>query len=185
MSKGIAVERSTDPTLRFDPLFEDHHQAIYRYCVRRVGLPDAEDATADVFAVAWRRIDDMPEGEAARAWLFGVAYRVIGNQYRARQRRTRLAVRLGSITAGDSAPPDPEPDAEIEALYRALDSLSQDDRELIRLSSWEGLSRGEIAQVLAIKENAVDQRLHRARARLKSRMAGFDFSNPNSEEPTK
>jgi DNA-directed RNA polymerase specialized sigma24 family protein len=44
------------------------------------------------------------------------------------------------------------------------------------------LTRGEIAMVLGIKENAVDQRLHRARARLKSRMARFDTSDPRAEE---
>ena len=54
--------------------------------------------------------------------------------------------------------------------------MSSNDRELIRLSSWDGLSRGEIAQVLGINENAVDQRLYRARTRLKSRMALLDGS---------
>ena len=85
MSKGTAVDPSTDPAVRFDPLFEDHYQAIYHYCLRRVGTPDAEDATAEVFAVAWRRLHDLPEGEATRAWLYGVAYRVVGNQYRSRR----------------------------------------------------------------------------------------------------
>ena len=46
----------------------------------RSGFTDAEDAAADVFAVAWRRIEDMPEGDAKKAWLFGVAHRVVGSQ---------------------------------------------------------------------------------------------------------
>jgi RNA polymerase sigma factor (sigma-70 family) len=179
VSKGTAVDHSTDPAMRFDPLFQDHYQAVSRYCVRRVGTSDAEDATADVFAVAWRRLDDMPEGEPTRAWLFGVAYRVIGNQYRTRQRRHRLATRLQAQGAGRI--PD-ETDPEIEILYQAFDSLSDGDQELLSLSSWEGLTRSEIAQVLGIKENAVDQRLHRARSRLRARMARFDPSFTNSEE---
>ncbi len=182
MSKGTAVDASTDPAIRFDQLFDDHYRAVYRYCVRRVGITDAEDATADVFAVAWRRLDEMPEAASTRAWLFGVAYRVVGNQYRTRLRSMRLVARLGSMTVGAPGPQGPDADHQIEALYRALNSLSQDDRELIRLSSWDGLTRGEIAMVLGIKENAVDQRLHRARARLKSRMARFDPTFTNSEE---
>ena len=181
MSKGTAVDHSTDPATRFDPLFEDHYQAVYRYCLRRVGTSDAEDATADVFTVAWRRLDDMPDGEATRAWLFGVAYRVIGNQYRARQRRHRLTTRL-QAEGGDGKEVDREPDHEVEVLCQAFDSLSGGDRELLRLSSWEGLTRGEIALVLGIKENAVDQRLHRARSRLKARMARLDPTITNSEE---
>ncbi len=180
MSKGTAVDQSTDPALRFDPLFEDHYQAIFRYCVRRVGLPDAEDATADVFAVAWRRLDDLPQGEGSRAWLYGVAYRVVGNQYRTQQRRHRLASRLQAQGAGGV--PDDAADPEVEVLYQAFDSLSGGDQELLRLSSWDGLTRTEIAQVLGIKENAVDQRLHRARSRLKARMARLDPGLTNSEE---
>jgi RNA polymerase sigma-70 factor, ECF subfamily len=182
VSKGTVVDNSTDPAIRFDQLFDDHYQAVYRYCVRRVGITDAEDATADVFAVAWRRLDEMPEDASTRAWLYGVAYRVVGNQYRTRLRNLRLVARLGSMAAGVPKPPGPEADQQIETLYRALDSLSQADRELIRLSSWDGLTRGEIAGVLGIRENAVDQRLHRARARLKSRMARFDPTFTDSEE---
>ena len=181
MSKGTAVDPSTDPALRFDPLFEDHYQAVYHYCLRRVGAPDAEDATAEVFAVAWRRLHDLPEGEATRAWLYGVAYRVVGNQYRSRQRRHRLATRLQAEEAG--GPPMETPaDPEVEVLYQAFDSLSPGDQELLRLSSWEGLTRVEIAQVLGIKENAVDQRLHRARSRLKAGMTQIDPSYAKSEE---
>jgi RNA polymerase sigma-70 factor (ECF subfamily) len=180
VSKGTAVDPSTDPALRFDPLFEDHYQAIYRYCLRRVG-PDAEDATADVFAVAWRRLDQMPEGEATRAWLFGVASRVVGNQYRSRQRRHRLNTRLQAQEAGGTTA-DTVLDPEIDVLYEAFDSLSAGDQELLRLSSWEGLTRNEIAQVLGIRENAVDQRLHRARSRLRARMARIDPIFTKSEE---
>jgi RNA polymerase sigma factor (sigma-70 family) len=54
-------------------------------------------------------------------------------------------------------------------LYQALDSLREADRELLRLSSWDGLSNAEIAAVMGMKQNAVDQRLFRARTRLRGR----------------
>jgi len=107
VSKGTAVDASTDPAIRFDRLFDDHYRAVYRYCVRRVGIADAEDATADVFAVAWRRLDEMPEDASTRAWLYGVAYRVVGNQYRTRLRNLRLIARLGrDCVAITSGPPN-------------------------------------------------------------------------------
>jgi RNA polymerase sigma-70 factor (ECF subfamily) len=179
--KQTAVDSSDDQEKLFQRLFDEHYLDIYRYCVRRVGVTDAEDTTADVFAVAWRRLEELPEGEATRPWLYGVAFRVVANRYRTRLRHLRLVARVGSMTPRDSedaAPSSPEfeADHEIELLHAALDSLSSNDRELIRLSSWDGLSRGEIAQVLGINENAVDQRLYRARTRLKSRMALLDGS---------
>ncbi len=171
----------TDPQLRFDSLFQEHHDAIYRYCVRRLGRSDAEDAAADVFAVAWRRLDEMPTGERSRAWLFGVAYRVVGNQFRSRRRRTSLSTRLAALGTGRDQRVEPGPVGEVELLLLALDQLSLADRELLRLTSWDGLTRSDIAYVLGIKENAVDQRLHRARSRLKRR---FDLLNNASPSPT-
>ncbi|HEX2368833.1 MAG TPA: sigma-70 family RNA polymerase sigma factor [Acidimicrobiia bacterium] len=175
----------TDPQLRFDAVFKEHHGAIYRYCLRRLGRSDAEDAASDVFAVAWRRLDEMPTGERSRAWLFGIAYRVVGNQYRSRRRRTSLASRLAALGTGrDRVVEEPSPVGEVEMLLLALDGLSSADRELLRLSSWDGLTRSDIAYVVGIKENAVDQRLHRARSRLKRRfdLLNVSPSSPESEE---
>jgi RNA polymerase sigma factor (sigma-70 family) len=167
----VTGSNPTDPGLRFKPLFQTHYAAIHRYCVRRLGRLDAEDAAAEVFAVAWRRIDEMPEGDGVRAWLYGVAHRVVANQYRSRRRKTGLSTRLSVMTAEHQVPLELEPVVgdETDLLHRALSELSGTDRELLRLSSWDGLPRGEIAQILGIKENAVDQRLHRARSRLKTR----------------
>lgn len=182
MSKRSNVEHATDPGLRFDPLFEANYDAIYRYCVRRLGRSDAEDAAADVFAVAWRRLDELPAGETTRAWLFGVAYRVVGNQYRSRWRQNRLSNRLvATRTDGARTEVEPTPGGDIEGLRNALDGLSSTDQELLRLSAWDGLSRSEIAYVLGIKENAVDQRLHRAKSRLKARLDHLNHESSNSE----
>jgi RNA polymerase sigma-70 factor (ECF subfamily) len=170
VSRSNAVDDQADRGLRFDQLFNSHYDAIYRYCARRLGGSDAEDAAADVFAVAWRHLDQMPPGDRARAWLFGVAYRVVANQYRSRRRRTGLTARLQTLAGvgGDDADRDPTTGSDVELVLMALDEISRTDRELLRLSTWDGLTRAEIGYVLGIKENAVDQRLHRARARLKT-----------------
>ena len=138
-----AVDNTSADQRRFDTLFEANHQDIYRYCVRRIGPFDAEDAAADVFAVAWRRITEMPPDPASRAWLFGVAYRVVGNRYRHRRRQSNLSQRLRlARPTDDTQPTDGVPGDEIDCLYRALDRLGATDRELLRLASWDGL-RGQ------------------------------------------
>ncbi|MGH8947359.1 MAG: RNA polymerase sigma factor [Acidimicrobiia bacterium] len=178
MSDRNAVELTEDPDIRFDHLFESNYNDIFRYCVRRLGRSDAEDAAAQVFAVAWRRFHDMPEGDATRAWLFGVAHRVVGSQYRSRERRSRLSARLRQAREPHDDGHDQACD--VDKLLTALDGLSRTDQELLRLSSWDGLSRLEIAGVLGIKENAVDQRLHRARNRLKTK---FDRITTEASSP--
>ena len=178
MSESSVIGREVEPAKVFDSLFETHHEAVFRYCVRRLGPSEAEDATADVFATVWRRLDQVPAGDSTRAWLIGVAYKVVGNRFRSRRRRARLTKRIESdqLTRGQgSSPPDPDTDL----VHVALGKLSPTDQELIRLASWDGLSRFEIADVLGIRVNAVDQRLHRARARLKTH---FDHLAAGSQE---
>ncbi len=165
MSKVRPTDQGIEPATLFDSLFASHHEAVFRYCVRRLGVSEAEDAAADVFAVAWRRLDEIPPGDGTRAWLIGVAYKIVGNRFRSRRRRTRLSQR---IEAEQRARPDHSAlDLDTQLVHLALGKLSATDRELIRLSSWDGLSRAEIGGVLGIRVNAVDQRLHRARARLR------------------
>ena len=142
--------------------------------MRRLGPVDGEDAAAEVFAIAWRRLDQVPTDEATRAWLLAVAYRVVGNQYRSRRRRFRLSERLKSASQAGG---EPAVDDEGHLVHETLESLSKDDREILRLAAWDGLSRNEIATVIGIKENAVDQRLFRARARFKEH---FDRLQRNS-----
>jgi RNA polymerase sigma-70 factor (ECF subfamily) len=175
-----------DPDLRFEALFEAHFDGVYRYCLRRLGKADAEDATAEVFAVAWRRMRAMPDGDTERAWLYGVAYRVIGNQYRGRKRRRDLKTRMALATP-DGPNQGDGIDSGLERILVALGRLSRSDQELLRLSAWDGLGRAEIASVLGIKENAVDQRLFRARARLRARfeqVAAASLDVTHEEAPT-
>jgi RNA polymerase sigma-70 factor (ECF subfamily) len=58
---------------RFERLFREHGDAVYRYAVRR-DPGAAEDVVAEAFLVAWRRLDDVPRG-AELPWLLGVARR--------------------------------------------------------------------------------------------------------------
>ncbi|MGH8928879.1 MAG: RNA polymerase sigma factor [Acidimicrobiia bacterium] len=170
MPRSPAPGPQIDLERRFDSLFELHYVTVYRYCLRRLGRADGEDAAAEVLAIAWRRLDEIPPGDAARGWLLGVAYRVVGNQYRGRRRRARLSTRLRAEEEAVPAIVDSSASEEVRLLHRALESLRATDRELLRLASWDGLTRSEIATLMGIKENAVDQRLFRARSRLKDRL---------------
>ena len=59
---------------RFRELYQSQLGALLGYAARRVSrAEDAADVVAEVFAVVWRRIDDVPDGEAARPWMFGIA----------------------------------------------------------------------------------------------------------------
>jgi RNA polymerase sigma-70 factor (ECF subfamily) len=181
------------PGDRLEDLFEDHHRALLAYAARRLPtLADAEDVVAEVYLVAWRRLDDVPDGDAALPWLYGVARKTIGNQRRGLLRRGRLQERLEQTAERPGMPP---PDGSEPALA-ALERLSASDQELLRLIAWEELSHAEIAAVLGISVNAVAIRLHRARARFEQALVkgpsrwrtwlsvkGSPSRRPSREEP--
>jgi RNA polymerase sigma-70 factor (ECF subfamily) len=153
---------------RFEELHERHFRDILAYCLRRGPLDDGYDAANEVFAIAWRRIDDVPRGDAARPWLFVVARRVLHRRRRSAHRFRLLAARLAEDQR--TSPLDPETvvvqQAEYDAVLDAASHLSARDREVLNLAAWEGLPHREIAEVLGCSIAAVDQRLHRAKQRL-------------------
>lgn len=153
---------------RYHRLFEAHHRAILGYLVRRTAGPDdAADAFGEVFLVLWRRLDDVPPGDEARLWLFGVARRVLANERRGRRRRIRLVERLAAALPAEAfvAPPS-EPPA-LASVRAALDRLSDDDAELVRLVGQEGLTPAEAGRIVGLSPGLARVRLHRARARLR------------------
>lgn len=140
-------------------MFRLSYPRVLGYCLRRAPEPIAHDATAEVFAVAWRRRRDLPDDDGAVPWLLAIARRVLANEMRGQRRRDRLATSI-SVTRVDASA-----DASDDPVTRALDCLATDDRELLRLVYWDDLSHAEIALVLDISVNAVAVRVHRARTR--------------------
>jgi RNA polymerase sigma-70 factor (ECF subfamily) len=150
---------------RLEALFEAHYRDLAAYARRRgLAAVDADDLTANVFVVAWRRMDDVPNGEEALMWLYGVAFNELRNFWRTTRRRTRLVARLAS-TAAMPAPEGPT-DVSANSIRAALDALSSGDKEIVLLASGEGLSASQLGTVLGCSEIAARTRLHRARARL-------------------
>lgn len=175
-----------DPKARFRRLFELAERDILAYALRRVGrAEDAADVVAETFLVAWRRLDEVPAGDAARLWLYGVARRQLANQRRGDLRRSALADRLRdalAVAATETA--DNTQTDRLAAVSAALGRLSEEDRELLTLSSWEGLSPSELAVVLGVAAVTLRSRLHRARKRLRTELDRNEAAGASPCPPT-
>lgn len=151
---------------RLAELFSSHYSEVLAYCARRLGRDEAEDAAADVFAIAVRRADEI-EWATVRPWLYGIARGVLANRWRSRQRHQRLLGRITGLaaTVGEAAADVVvRHSADHEAII-ALQSLRPNDREILMLAAWEEMSGPEIANALGLSVNAAEQRLHRAKKR--------------------
>jgi RNA polymerase sigma factor (sigma-70 family) len=161
---------------RFDALFEAHRLDIATYCNWRTSSKaDAEDAVAEVFLVAWRKIDLVPPGDAARAWLYATARRVTANTRRSRHRRDALEDRISQERFADGLQSDVLPTEE-NVVHEALAMLSERDREVLLLVEWEGLRPGELAEVLGCQEVTARGRLHRARLRFRDAFEAIELA---------
>ena len=152
----------------FAAAYTTHVRAVLGYALRRVEVrEDAADVAAETFAVAWRRWDDVPPDDV-RPWLLGVARRVLANQQRSHRRRERLGARLRDVLGAAVIPDPAEAVGDRDRLRRALSRLSDADRELLTLVSWEELTPAEAARALGIAPGTARMRLSRARQRFEA-----------------
>jgi RNA polymerase sigma-70 factor (ECF subfamily) len=156
---------------RFDRLWREHSAEVLAYARRRVDGEQADEVVAETFVIAWRRLGDVPE--AARPWLFGVARKVAANLRRTERRRDALHDRLAEEQRTGV------PDAGDGLAGAALDELPADDRELLMLLAWDGLTRAEAAEALGCSRATLAVRLHRARQRLKAAMKRLADDTPD------
>ena len=184
---------STEGETRFRSVYDQHQTDVLAYFLRRLSPEDAAEATADVFLVVWRRIDQLPPVSERRPWLFGVAHNVLRNRQRMSQRLARLLARAASSPFDPPLPPETivVRRAEEVELLAALDRLSLGDREVLRLRLWEEFGFQEVASVLGCSPHAAEQRYAKALRRLRSacRRSGHVLASgtraiPRAQEPT-
>lgn len=167
----------------FEDVFRRYHAAVRAYVARRAPV-DSDDVVAEVFAIAWRKRDQVPEH--ALPWLYGVAAREVLHSLREDRKRGALHVRLASH--GDVIAPDRtvEVDDRVTAqgpVQQALSRLPAVDVEVLRLWAWEHLEPNEIATVLQISTVAARVRLHRARKRFESALAAGAHPPAEADPP--
>ena len=177
-SSGIPMPREIAER-RFAELYASHGRDLLGYALRRSSdAEDAADVMAETFLIAWRRLAEVPGGEEARLWLFGTARNVLANQDRGTRRRDRLTERLRGELCRELPSAQPR---EESAFLRALGELGEGDGELLLLIGWEELSPSEAAEVLGIAPFTARTRLHRARRRLRARLAEQQSTSQRTE----
>ena len=133
---------------------------------------DAEEAAQDGFVKAYRALGRFRSGEPFKPWLL----RIVGNEARNRRRsagrRAELALRAAHEPSSGGAAPSPEAtlldDERRTALLGALESLSDEHREVVACRFLLDLSEEETATALGLRRGTVKSRLSRALERLRA-----------------
>ena len=137
---------------------------------------DAEDLVQDTLLRAYRSIDSF-DGRHARAWLLTI----MRNTQINRTRRRRPELLDDPDAAGESSDDEDErlrsPEAMVvgasfdAVVVDALDALPERFRQVVELVDIDGLTYTEAAEAIGVPLGTVMSRLHRARTRIRSRLA--------------
>jgi RNA polymerase sigma-70 factor, ECF subfamily len=185
-SAGVTHRDDTDERLllrvghrdadAFERLYRRYARAVFGLALRRLGDRErAEDAVQETFASVWRSAGTYePTRGAPGSWLFAVARNAIVDRLRGRP------VEL----VGD--PPDVAdsgrgPDERAETgwlawrVHRALEDLPENERAVLELAYWGGLSQSEVASFLNVPLGTVKTRTRTGLARLADALEGEDL----------
>jgi len=164
---GLAARFAAGDQDTIRVVYQSYGRLVYSAAYKVLGdAALAEDATQQTFLQAWRAAESYDSSRPLGAWLATIARRAAIDVYR-RERRHRG---VDAIDTADpalvTAPPSVEQMYDVWEIRRALDKLSDQDRELIRLQHYADLTHSEIAGELAIPLGTVKSRSFRAHRRL-------------------
>jgi RNA polymerase sigma factor (sigma-70 family) len=114
----------------------------------------AEDAVQGCWLAAWRSRGELRDAARIRGWLLTIT----ANQVRRQARRDRLRLLLQGRRPSRWRDEDP---GEYVDLARALAKLSPQDRELVAMRYYLGLSSAQIAPMLRLSPSGTRRRLQR------------------------
>lgn len=170
---ALARERNADA---FEVIYDRHASSAYALARRVCGTRAmAEDVVQDAFLSLWRKLDDF---DPARGELRGWLLRIVHNGAIDRLRRNRLQDgRRASDEGIEERLEAPErTDLEVEQreqateVRTALDALPSEQRRVIELAYFDGLSHTQIASLLDMPVGTVKGRMRLGLTKLGARL---------------
>ena len=154
-------------------LYDRHVDRIFRLAFRMAGDETlARDFTQDTFVRAFGRLADF-RGEASLAtWLHTIATSVILNGLKKVKRIRSRELESDLMPDVAVTKREAEPDLKLR-LARAIDALPEGYRMVFVMHDVEGYTHEEIGSALGIQPGTSKAQLFRARARLRTELAGF------------
>jgi RNA polymerase sigma-70 factor (ECF subfamily) len=157
---------------RFDRLYEEHAAALLAFLTYRTGnRPLAEDVLADTFErvlTARRRFD--PRKASEKTWLYTIALNLLRDHARRQAIERRFAEQAVPAHVAGPAAPELEAVDDRDAVGRAMEALSEDEREAVALRYGADLTVPEIAKLLGEKLTTVEGRVYRALRKLRDEL---------------
>jgi len=152
----------------FRELFQRYSGVLLRLMARDLRQPDvAKDLVQQAFLQLHRARLDFDDTQRFKPWMFTIALNLKREYFRSRRRRPEVLA--GDAPVEPAVPPLGQGQVEAhQTLSWALDRIPADQREVIELHWFGGLSFPEVAECLGIGATAAKVRAHRGYNQLRA-----------------
>jgi RNA polymerase sigma-70 factor (ECF subfamily) len=168
----------------YEPLVRAYEPAGMRIALGMMGnVDDARDALQEAFVKAWNALARFDPKRPFGPWFYQILRNHCRDLLRSRNSRFKVEVVDEKVerhpTDAEAGPErSRERSAAAETLWRGLERIGADHREVLVLKEIEGLRYPEIAQILDIPEGTVASRLFHARHALRAALEELGVTYP-------
>jgi RNA polymerase sigma factor (sigma-70 family) len=171
---ALVREAKSGDSEAFGTLYDAYLERIYRFVYFRVeDQQTAEDITAQVFLKAWENLGRFQIGGTPfLAWLYTIAHNAVIDHYRTRKVTAALDdVKLSDPGHAETVENGIDSAVEMQSIKMALQTLTDDQRQVLLLKFIEEMSNEEIARHLGKREGAIRALQMRGLKALSKRLA--------------
>ena len=126
----------------------------------------AEDFTHDIFLKVFNKLDAFQQRSSFSTWLYSIAYNYCADQIKLAKRLPTTTLEGGLDWHGADPMEAQLHEETLQIVRQAMETLSIDERKLLRLKYEDNMSIEEIAQLYDLKLSAVKMRLKRSREKV-------------------
>lgn len=161
-------------------LYDTTSRTVFGLVLRILGDPSAaEEVTLDVYTQVWRQAARYdPRRGTPSAWLLTIARSRAIDRFRSSEQTRKRTEPLSAVevrASSGSRPDETASEAERGALVReALEGLPREQRDVIELAYFRGLSHSEIAAELSQPLGTVKTRTRLGLIRLRQALAPLE-----------
>ena len=155
----------------FEEIYARYGKKIYGFLMRRLGQPDD---CAELFQETFGRLHRgrsfyKPE-MSFKTWLYTIAHNLIRDRFR--DKKFSRTSQLSALTENIIEKAVPDGSLTHASFNEAFEALTEEQKEAIILSRFDGLRYDEIAAVMGRSTDAVNQLVQRAMRHLRESMDG-------------
>jgi len=140
---------------KFTKLYDQYVDKIYRFIYYKTHHKEtAEDLTSTTFVKALDNFDSFDRGKGKfSTWLYQIARNTVIDFYRVKKADLSIEDAWG-LSGKEDIEKDIDAASKIESVKEYLKKLNPEQREIVLLRVWEGMSHKEIAEIMGKTEDS-------------------------------